>query len=442
MSAATSPPSPPDPFAHAADLLDPPEWQPADRPDLLPHQQPPEPPWDLWLIMAGRGAGKTEGCSRYVASYMRRHPGTRGRIIAPTFGDAVESCIDGPSGLRSVDPEVQWLPSAPGGAKVKWPNGSEALVLGTPTPRDVDRLRAGGNRELDWWEEIAANPQLSAAWDQAELGLRLGRPHSVASTTPRNVPKLRELLARDGTKVARATSRDNPHLSDEWRAKLEAAYRGTRLGRQELEGELLTDVPGALWTPALLDLGRVKDHPDLVRVAVAVDPSGGSTEDNDQQGIVVAGRGIDGKGYVLDDRTCRLSPDGWGRRAVQAYLDHEADVIVWESNFGGDMVEANIHAAAKAMGVRVDTKKVVASRGKQLRAQPVASLYGDPDDLDNSQPRVHHVGALPELEDQMTQWTPESGESPDRLDALVFALTDLLPAVPDPRVSRRMIRGR
>lgn len=411
--------SPPE-LAVAFDLLDPPEWQPSGRPDLLPHQTPPDGPWDLWLMLGGRGAGKTEGCARYFAAYMRRHPGTRGRIIAPTFGDAVEACVTGPSGLQSIDPEIRFAPSDPGGAKVRWPNGSEALVIGTPSPRDVDRLRAGGNRELDWWEEIAANPQLSDAWDQAQLGLRLGTPHSVGSTTPRNTPKLRELLSLDSTKITRATSRDNPHLSDDWRAKLEAMYAGTRLARQEIEGQLLTDVPGALWTPALLDLGRTRNIPDLVRIVVGVDPSGGAGE----QGIVVCGVGADGHGYVLEDRSCQLSPRGWGERAVQAYRDWRADRIVVERNFGGDMAEATVLGVDDTVPVTM----VTASRGKRVRAEPIANLYGDPDDLEQSSPRVHHAqdADLARLEDQLTTWTPWEGWSPDRMDAAVWALTDLM----------------
>lgn len=188
------------PFDVAAEIFDPPEWHPEDRPPLEPHQLPPEGlggvDWDLWLLEAGRGAGKTEACARYFAQYMRQNPKARGRIIAPTFGDAVEACILGPSGLKTIDPECDWNSSAAGGAKVSWANGSEALVLGTPFPKDVERLRAGGNRDLDWYEEAAANTQLKKARDMALLGLRSGlRPHSIASTTPRNTSDYREFRA-------------------------------------------------------------------------------------------------------------------------------------------------------------------------------------------------------------------------------------------------------
>ncbi|HUR86330.1 MAG TPA: terminase family protein [Solirubrobacteraceae bacterium] len=218
------------------------EWQPKGRAALEPHQIAPAGDWSLWLLEGGRGSGKTEACSRYFATYMRTHPGARGRIIAPTFGDAAESCILGPSGLLSVDPEIRWAPSDPGGAKVFWPNGSQALVLGTPTPRDVDRLRAGGNRHIDWWEEMAANAQLSDAWNQAALGLRLGeRPHSIASTTPRSTGAYRRIRATRGTVFTRGTLFDNPHNPADWVEQMRERYADTHMGRQELGGELLTE---------------------------------------------------------------------------------------------------------------------------------------------------------------------------------------------------------
>lgn len=237
-----------------ADLLDPPPWAPTDRPPLEPHQIPPDGHWNLWLLEGGRGCGKTEACARYFAQHMRMNPGHRGRIIAPTFGDAVEACIVGPSGLQAIDSEIRFLPAAPGGSKVIWPNGSEALVLGTPFPRDVDRLRAGGNRHLDWWEEMAANTQLRKAWDQAALGLRLGEhPHSIASTTPRTTLDYREVRAQPGVIRTHATLFDNPHNPAEWVDRMRTRYEGTRLGRQELLGELIDDVEGALWTRAMLE---------------------------------------------------------------------------------------------------------------------------------------------------------------------------------------------
>ncbi len=409
-----------------ADRIDPPAWEPKNRARLEPHQIPPDGNWSLWLLEGGRGCGKTEACARYYASYMRANPGHRGRIIAPTFGDAVEACVMGPSGLKAIDPEITWLPSAPGGAKVSWPNGSEALVLGTPFPKDVDRLRAGGNRHIDWWEEMAANPQLKSskesqsAWDQAALGLRLGsRPHSIASTTPRTTDAYRAIRGEAGVAFTHATLFDNPHNPVDWVERMRARYEGTRLGRQELAGELIEDVEGALWSRRVLEACRVDHHPDLAVVVVAIDPAASSGSGADDTGIVVAGRGVDGDCYVLADRTCHLEPDGWGQRAIRAFHHHKADRVVAESNNGGEMVSSVLRNVDRDVPVKL----VHASRGKQTRAEPVAALFGNPP---KRPPRVHLVGGFPELEDQLCTWVPGDANSPDRLDALVWAITDLM----------------
>lgn len=422
MSTATERP---DPFAIAADLLDPPDWEPENRPALLPHQVAPK---DLghqggpafWLLKAGRGAGKTEACARYFAKWMRQHPGHRGRIIAPTFGDAVESCIVGPSGLQSIDPSVRWIPGKKGGSKVIWPNGSETLVLGTPTPRDVERLRAAGNRNLDWWEEAAANTQLGKALEQAEFGLRAGTfPHSIGSSTPRGTKDFKALLDRDDVSVTHATTYDNPHNPAAWLDRMRRRYEGTRLGRQELDGLVVDEVPGALWKRAVFEAGRVYEHPELARVVVAIDPAASSGPTADDTGIIVAGLGVDGESYVLADRTCHLEPEGWGQRAVRAYEKFDSDKVVAESNNGGEMVEAVI----RTVDPNVPVKLVHASRGKQTRAEPVAALFGAPP---KRPPRVHLVGGFPELEDQCCTWVPGDEDSPDRLDALVWAITELM----------------
>lgn len=405
-----------DPLHLAADILDPPEWHPEGRPPLQPHQQPPPGDWNVWVLAGGRGAGKTEGGARYYARHMRANPGTRGRIIGPTLGDVIEACVEGPSGLLNMDPQITFRPSAPGGAKLTWPNGSEALLIGTPTPRDVDRLRAAGNRHIDWWEEAAANPQLDGAWAQAEFGLRLGdHPHSIVTTTPRNTRAYRDLLNLDGTIVTRGTIRDNPHLPDTMRERLEARYAGTRLGRQELDGELIEDVEGALWTMAMCEAAyrdRPTTLPELVRVVVAIDPATTSSEGSDDTGIIVAARTRQDTALVLADYTCHESPAGWARRALHAFDEHEADRIVAEVNQGGEMVEHTIRTERP----RVPFTAVHATRGKQIRAEPVSALY--------EQGRVHHLHPFPELVDELTTWTPGE-KSPDRLDALVWAVTAL-----------------
>jgi phage terminase large subunit-like protein len=306
-----------------------------------------------------------------------------------------------------------------GGTFVVWPGGAEARLFGAYGPEDVERLRAGGNRCWAWLEELAAWPKLDDCYDHLNFGLRLGpHPRAVASTTPKPRTLIKALVADTAhVAVTRATTADNPYLAERVRARYYERYAGTRLGRQELGGELIDDIDGALWRYEMIV--RAPAPPDLARVVVAVDPSGGSDPENDEQGIVVCGLGADGRGYVLADRSCRLSPDGWGRRAVQAYVDLKADAIVGEANYGGDMVQAVIRTAASAMGVTGVTYKAVhASRGKAVRAQPVAALY--------EQGRVSHCDVYPELEDELTQWTPESGRSPNRLDALVWALSELM----------------
>lgn len=409
----------------AADLLDPPAWEPKNRPPLEPHQIPPPGvggiDWDFWLLEGGRGAGKTETCSRYFAKYMNEHPGCRGRIIAPTLGDAVRSCVRGPSGLLAMDPTCQ-LVSTIGGTVVRWPNGSEALLLGAYTEADVERLRAAGNAELDWFEEVAAMRWLTDAWDHAEFGRRIGKPHVIGSTTPKTTKAYKKIRAF-ASQIVKASMDANPHLSDEFKKKIRDRYEGTRLGRQEIDGELVEDVEGALWKRAVLDYGRigVGEHPDLTSVVVAIDPAATSKATSDDTGIIVAGVGSDGHGYVLGDRTCHLPPDGWATRAIRAYDMHDADRIVGETNNGGEMVEAVIRAQEN--GDQLPFKSVTASRGKATRAEPVAALFGSPP---KREPRVHMVGTFPELEDQLCNWVPGDEKSPDRLDAMVWALTDLM----------------
>jgi phage terminase large subunit-like protein len=406
--------SPADELLAAIDLLEPPRWEPTNRPPLEPHQIPPSGEWTLWLLEGGRSSGKTEACARYFASYMREHPGARGRIIAPTNGDAVEACVRGPSGLLSIDPDIRFVAASAGGGKVFWPNGSEALLIGTAAPRDVERLRANTNANIDWWEEMAANSQLGAAWDQAALGLRRGRPHSIASTTPRGIPAYQRIRQEPGVARTYATLMDNPHNPPEFVRQMVARFGGTRLGRQELYGELIDDTPGALWERAVFEDSRVTVAPELARVAVAVDPAMTSGTRADDTGIVVCARGIDGYGYVLEDATIHASPEKWAQRVVRAFNRWSADCVVAEVNNGGELVTQVLLAAQANLPIRT----VHASRGKVTRAEPVSTLY--------EQGRVRHVGVFPALEDECCNWVPGMAGSPDRLDALVWGLTELV----------------
>jgi phage terminase large subunit-like protein len=251
-----------------------------------------------------------------------------------------------------------------------------------------------------------------------ECRVPIGRTRVVVTTTPRPRKLIRELLGAADTHVTRGSTFDNAaNLPGEYLEQLKSRYAGTRIGRQELDAEMLDDVPGALWTYASIDDHRVDEATAMVRVVVAIDPSGKS-DDGDEQGIVVVGKGTDGHAYVLADRSTTDTPDGWGRRAVQAYVDFKADRIVGERNYGGEMVGFVVETAAKQMGVRIAYQDVVATRGKMVRAEPISALY--------EQGKVHHVGPFERLEEQMRGYVPDGGRSPDRMDALVWALTELM----------------
>ncbi len=273
--------------------------------------------------------------------------------------------------------------------------------------------------EVASWQDAPRGDALGTTWNNLMLGLRLGpHPRVLATTTPRMNRLIVQLVNDPACIVIGGSTYDNlANLAPTFRAQILTSYEGSRVGRQELNGELLTDVPGALWTLTQLDSLRTTTPAELVRVVVAVDPSGGG-EGSDEQGIVVCGVDNTGIGYVLADRSCRLSPDGWGRQAVAAYTDFEADRLLWEANFGGDMVHAVVLTAARDIGVIVATRKITATRGKRLRAEPIAALF--------EQGRVRLAGHFPELEDQLATFTPTSNSSPDRLDALVMALTELM----------------
>jgi phage terminase large subunit-like protein len=373
-----------------------------------PNQQPPPGAWRVWLILAGRGYGKTRTGAEWVRQQARRYPLVN--VIGPTADDARDAMIEGESGILAICPDDERPEYLVSKRRLEWPNGARTLIF---TADEPDRLRGKQHMKL-WCDEVAAW-RYPEAWDMAMFGLRLGdNPQAVATTTPRPIALVRDLIARDGRDVVvtRGSSYENrENLAPAFFADIIRKYEGTRLGRQELNAEILDDVPGALWTRDRIRLAGAL--PDMRRVVVGVDPAGTSDEGADETGIVVAGVGVDGHGYVLDDVSARLSPDGWARRAVAAYDRWEADRIVAETNYGGDMVLATI----RTVRPRVSLRKVHASRGKAIRAEPIVALY--------EQGRVFHAGVFPTLEDQLCSWTPDAGPSPDRLDALVWAMTEL-----------------
>lgn len=388
-----------------------------------PKQLAPVGDWSLWIIRAGRGFGKTRSGSGWVHERAIDYPGRWIALVARTPADARDYMIEGPGGiLKNTAPweRPRWEPSK---RRLTWPNESWATIYSDDEP---DQLR-GFSGDTAWLDEFAKFKNAREGWDNLQFGMReasTDRPRRLITTTPRPIPILRELEKKGTTRVVIGTSHENrANLDPSWYQETILDYEGTRLGRQEVNAEILDDVPGALWTMDIIDgpadaPRRVKEAPQLRRIVVAVDPSGTKGDgEGDDIGIVIAGLGMDGRGYVLGDWTCQLSPEGWGRRAIEAYHNFKADRVVGEKNFGGDMVRFVITTADR----KVPYKDVSASRGKAVRAEPISALY--------EQGKVSHVGSFPELEDQMCAMTASGyvGEgSPDRADALVWALTELM----------------
>lgn len=388
-------------------------WEFWARPDQLP----PPGDWRTWLLLAGRGFGKTRTGAEWVRSQAETGKRAQIGIIGPT-ADAVRRIqVEGPSGILAVSPS-HFRPSyEPSTRRITWPNGCVAHLFSAEEP---DRLR-GPNLDAAWCDEPVAWANLEDSWDMLQMALRMpgpkgDAPQVVISTTPKPLPLLKTIMKAPSTVITRGKTSDNASNLDASTLKyLQDRYGGTTLGRQELDAEMLDDAEGALWSRAMIEDARVGVVPEsFKRIVVAVDPAGGSGRGNDETGIIAAGAGLDGHVYVLTDASGKFSPDGWARRAVDAYRMHKADRIVCEQNFGGAMVESTIRAVAP----NVPIKMVHASRGKAVRAEPVVALY--------EQRKVHHIGNFPMLEDQLCQWEPNSGmPSPDRLDALVWAVTEL-----------------
>jgi len=382
-------------------------------------QLAPPGEWTTWLYMGGRGTGKTRAGAEWIRARVRSGLGRRIALVAGTAADARDVMIEGASGLLAVAPSSDRPLFEPSKRRLTWPNGAVATLFSAEQP---EALR-GPQHDTAWCDELAKWKYLERAWDNLQLGLRLGtHPRQVITTTPRALALLKAIIARSDTVMTRGTSYDNRvNLAPAFFAEIVRRYEGTRFGRQELNAELLEDVQGALWTRAMLDAARLAHGaapPQMARVVVGVDPSGTRGDDDRASvGIVAAGKGIDGLGYVLADFTCALSPAGWGRRIAEAASAHRADCVVAEGNFGGAMVESVL--AAANVGARV--KMVTASRGKIVRAEPIAALY--------EQNRVRHAGAFTALEDQLTALTTDGyvgGGSPDRADAMIWALTELM----------------
>lgn len=394
---------------------------------------PPGGDWFCWLVLAGRGFGKTRMAAEWIRSLvegespLQAPDGAPERIalVADTILDGRQTMIEGESGILACARPGYGPRFEVTNRRLIWPNGVQAFLYSSETP---DQLR-GPQHDVAWADEVAKWRYGEDTWSNLLFGLRLGeRPRVMVTTTPRNVPLVRTLVEEDNIHITRGSTHENSaNLPTQFMDRVVGRYTGTRLGRQEIMGELLSDVPGALWTRDMMEKCRLKKLPDFTRIVVAVDPPVTSGAKADACGIMVAALGIEGRGYILEDRTVQgLSPHGWAKKALRAYHDYEADLLVAEVNNGGDLVESLLRQIDKHVSYRA----VRASRGKHARAEPVAALY--------EQGRVSHADLFPELEDEMCSLTTEGltgRKSPDRVDALVWALTELmLGRSGDPRI--------
>lgn len=406
-----------------------------------PKQQAPEGDWLFWFMLAGRGFGKTLSAAQWSKGKLLERK-IRFSLVAPTFADGRDTMVEGETGLLAVIPAAALLGQSREHAwnrsigELRLANGSVARIYSSETP---NRLR-GPQSDAAWCEEVsswvdAQKPALSenSTWSNVLFSTRLSdHPQIVITSTPKPNRLTRDLVAMRNVQLVRGSSYENRgNLSPIWWDLVVKPLEGTRLGRQEINAELLDEVEGALWSREQIERLRVQDAPPMQRIVVAVDPNASSDEAANSAGVIVAGIGAaDRRGYVLADRTVvRGGPRAWARAAVDAYHDFDADLIVAEKNNGGEMVEITIHA----VDASVPVKLVSASRGKRTRAEPISTLYegeeGWETNVHVNQPRVRHAGAFPDLEDEMTTWTPEA-ESPDRMDALVWALTELMIGAP------------
>ncbi len=377
-------------------------------------QMPPLWNWFIWVVMAGRGWGKNWTGSHWLINEHTQQRAKNSAIIAATASDLRRYCLEGPSGILSLAPDWFRPDYQASKSKLVWPDGAETLLFTSEKP---DRLR-GPNLDKVWCDELAAWRYLDETWHMLQLCLRFGSaPQCVVTTTPRPKVVLRDLLKRDKLDVAitRGSTYDNvANLPKRFVDEIINQYKGTRLERQEIYGELLDEFEGALWSYRLLDECRVDEHPILSRVGVGVDPAISSNEGSDLTGIVSGGTGENGHAYVLGEHSLRGSPQEWAQKVISVYQATQADFIVAEKNQGGEMVEATI----KTVDPNVNVILVHASRAKVTRAEPISALY--------EQHKIHHVGTFSQLEDEMCLFLPgETKKSPDRTDALVWLMTEL-----------------
>ncbi|MGB0854391.1 MAG: DNA-packaging protein [Pikeienuella sp.] len=382
----------------------------------------PEGDWDIWLALAGRGWGKTRAGAEWIKEQVEA--GARNiAFVAETSADARDVMVEGESGILAVYPEKERPIYEPSKRRVTWANGARATLFNAVEP---DQLR-GPQFDAAWCDELAKWKYAREAWDMLQFALRLGEhPRVLATTTPRPIELIKAILAGEegNVTVTRGRTMDNAaNLAAPFLRKVTVRYEGTRLGRQELNAEVLGDLPGALWTQGVLDQYREREAPELGRTVVAVDPAVTNEQDSNDHGIIVGALGPDQTGYVIEDYSMGGSPKEWATKVAQVSRQHAADGVVIEVNQGGDLVAHTLRTVAPNLNII----EVRASKGKHVRAEPVAALY--------EQGRIRHVGQFSELEAQMTQFTTAGYQgtgSPDRVDALVWAMTELFPDMVDP----------
>ncbi|MCA0369490.1 MAG: terminase family protein [Proteobacteria bacterium] len=378
------------------------------------NQLPPLGDWRVWLILAGRGFGKTRTGAETIRAWISSKTARRIALVGHHHMDAKRVMVEGESGLLSTYPDHERPTFVSTQGILKWKNGARAQLFSALRPDDL----RGPQFDAAWVDELAKFPDPESLWDQLMFTLRKGEaPRVIVTTTPRPCPFLKKLMAREGQDVVitRGTTFDNaPNLATSFVEAIEARYGHTRLGAQELYGEMVEDIKDALWTPKMLDGARQEATPPLVRLVIAIDPAVTSHAKSDETGLIVAGKDAKGCAYILADHSGRMTPAQWSQKSVALYHQHQADSIIAEVNQGGDLVSHMI----KSLDPLVPFRAVRATRSKLTRAEPIAALY--------AQGRVKHVGRdLKRLEAQLTSYTPGCS-SPDRMDALVWALTELL----------------
>jgi predicted phage terminase large subunit-like protein len=376
-----------------------------------------EPPgnWSGWMLLAGRGFGKTRTAAEWIRAKVATGKHQRIAIVARTKSDLNDVVVDGDSGLLSIYPKSERPEFQINRSRVVFQNGAIANLYSAKVP---DSLR-GPQHSLGWFDEAAAYQYPDEVFDQAMFGLRLGtHPQWIMTTTPRPISLIRRLINDPTVVVSRGSSYDNKqNLAPSFIKILLGKYEGTRLGRQEILGEILDDNPNALWNRKVIDQYRVFSAPNFAYVVVGVDPAVSSKSTSNNTGIVVAALGVDSHYYIIEDATLSAPPTEWAGQVISCFSKNRANLIVGETNQGGDLVEANIRACAGSS--IIPFKSVRATQGKAMRAEPISTLY--------ERGMVHHLGSLPELEDEMCDWDPTINEkSPDRVDALVWALTYLM----------------